>query len=486
MPLAPTNVTEIPERSQGNDKLITENDITTANKDTFINRTAINTSIYTDTFGSLLSYTEGVPIIVEYFKKRNNYTNVQAIDTSFSGERSSIQFSYDLVHNFEIRLKDELDLNIDPEATEITLNGNAIIYPGFKPNVGDIFYLKLQDNRIGAFIVNLTQPVSIAHGTHYSIEFHFDAFVNETYDEKIRSCVSEELYFDKNKYFSDPATLLKSTSYNQLQLLNRYRSNIISNLLNTYYNSTEKTIICPDNIFDTYLIEYLFNKVSIKDNRKHICQIPNPDIDKYDNTILSVLLTQDISNLIYTSYTLCFYRQFLFDVNMSNIDIFRTVTPLLDLNVDLERYILTKFNTDDIAYKLVSYIFSNRFYYALFKVFETGIEATLDEDDLLLMVDDTRIHENLSDQFFSVNDNSYHDITYFDTHNKTTGSNNDMHLPELEYIFYNFIVNNTIDVDYLLDNVLKLFPFIKMTKLDKLYYSSMFIHLIDVTINRLR
>lgn len=485
MPIAPINAEAEPRKSQSGDTLITTNDIATANRDTFINRTAINTNIYTDIYGSLLSYTEGFPVTVEYFKKKHNYTNVQSIDTSFSGERSAVQFSFDLIHNFEIRLKEQLDQNIDTDATEIILNGSGIVYPGFKPNVGDIFYLKLLDNRIGAFVVNLTQPLSIAHGTHYAIEFHFDTFVNTTYDEKIRASVSEELYFDKSKYFSDPATLLKAESYQQLQSLLHYRKKLISNIFANYYNSSEKTIICPDNIFDTYLIEYLTNKISVLDYKKDICQIANPDIDKFEHTILHVLLDRDISNLTHIGYTLYVYKQFLFDVNISNLDLFRMISVLNDTSIDTTRYLAAKFDKNDSSYRTVNYIFSNRFYYILLKYFETGVLPEMNENDLLEMATDERFYENLSNQFYSVNDNSYHDISFFDTHMIITGSNNDIHLPELEYMILNFILNDTIDLNYLL-NVLKLFPYVNMTKNDKLYYMSILLHLIDISANRLR
>lgn len=489
--VAPFEDVDVPEKSQSSDTLITTNDIATAVKDTFINRTPINKATYPNIYGTLLSYTEGIPTIVEYFKKREGYVNRQTIDTSFSGERSSVQFSLDRIKNFEIRLKEQIDVNVDPEATEVTINGTAIIYPGFKPNVGDIFYMKLIDNRIGAFIVNTTQPLSISHGTHYQIEFHFDCFINQDYIDKINASVSNTYYFDKQKYFSDEAALLSSESYNQFETLARHRKGFISLIMNSFYDNKERTIITDGNIFDTYFIEYLKNKIGMNDHVREICQIPNPYIGM-SNTIWYAFLYQDLSVLSYTAYTLIRYQQYTFDVNTSNIDNFRLVLPMNNNSVlDIKRMFQMKFNETDTEFKTVSYIFSNRLYFLLLKSFETG-SAFTEIDDVLLqslineMGENTKFKSNLSDSYYSVATDSYQDISYFDNHSAVTGSNNDICLPEIEYFIYDFIINDNIDIDYLVNKVLVRFPFKNIDNKDKVYYVAILLHLIDIAIQRLR
>jgi hypothetical protein len=489
----PLQVDDVPEKSESGDTLITTNDIATAVKDTFINRTAINKATYPEIYGTLLSYTEGIPTNVEYFKKRESYINRQTIDTSFSGERSSILTSFDLIHNFEIRLKDQIDISVDPEATEVSIVGSAIIYPGFKPNVGDIFYLKLSDNRIGCFIVNTTQPLSIAHGSHYQIEFHFDQFLTSDYNDRLKASVAAELYFDKQKYFSDEAALLSSVSYNQYESLSKHKRALISLIVNNYYYDKEKSLLVPNNIYDDFLIEYLTNKVSINDTPKDICQIPNPYGSAFFNTIWYAFLNQDITVLLYIGYTLITYRQYVFDTNTSDIDKL-AVLKLMNKYIELDpvRNIQIKFDPLDTEFKTVSYIFSKRFYYYVLKSFE--MNQSLSEFEsyeafqnfIYDIDDDSRLYDDFSDIFYSFTADGYYSMSYFDTLNKATGSNNDIHLPEFEYIIYDFIVNNNIDIDYLINKVLVKFPFVKMNPQDKLYYSAFLIHLVDLAIQRIR
>lgn len=482
----PLSTGGIPGKSESNDTLITPDDIATAVKDTFINRTAIAPQTYPEIYGSLLQYSEGVPTIVEYFKRRAPFINTQTIDTSFSLERASVHFTFDLIHNLEIRVIDQIHVETDQETTETRLGGTAFVYPGFIPNVGDIFYLKLPDNQIGVFVVNLTEPMSIYRGTNYRISFHLDSSLDDQTDTKLRGCVSDELYFDKKYYFSDEALLLKDTSYNQLTSLIKYRKSIIARLMNKFYDVDEKSIVRADSIYDPYLIAYLQRKISLTDGHRDLCQIPNPYVDLYDNTIWATFINQDMTNLIYTGYTLAKYQMFLFDVNMSNVDAFRLVT-LIEQGKDLDsRLTQVKFKPTDATLKKVSYYFSDRLYYALLRSFSDG--SVIPDIVPLLpdMADDDRIFENLSAQFYSVSDNAYHDIAFFDTHSQGTGSNNNVHLPELEYMVLDYILNDNIDTTYLIEKVLIKFPFTAMDQDDQLYTLAMLINLIDTAITRIR
>lgn len=478
---------DIPIKSESGSNKITADDIATAVKDTFINKTAIAPSTYPEIYGSLNQYGSGIPTTVEYFKKRAAYINNQTIDTSFSGERSAVHFSFDLIHNFEIRLKDQVDINIDPESTEITINGTATVYPGFKPNVGDMFYMKVPDNNIGVFIVNNTLPLAITRGAHYQIDFHLDSLLDQPTEERMTSSVSEELYFDKQYYFSDEAALLTSTSYNQLDSLVRIKKAIISSLMNKFYLVSEKTIIYPNSIYDPFLIEYLMNKISLKDNRRDLTQIPNPFVSRFENCIWQTFLNRDVTTLSFIGYTLHFYQQYLFDVNTSNIDQMRVVS-LIESGETYNplRYRQAKFELTDVNFRIVNYVFSNRLYYALLESFNSTIPVDNITEHLSEISTDSRLYENLNASFYSITDGNYHSIEYFDVLDKLTGSNNDMHLPEIEFMVFDFIINNNINIEYLIEKVLSKFPFVKMTDLDKLYTYSLLLHLIDNAILRIR
>jgi hypothetical protein len=471
----------------GNVNPITSADITEASKDTFINRTAISPQTYPDIYGTLLSYVEGIPVPVEYFRKRVPYINNQAVDTSFSLERAAVHTSYDLVHNFEIVIQNQLTIEVDPETSETKVSGEAIIYPGFNPNPGDVFYFRLPDANIGVFVVDSAIPLSIAKGTHYQIAFHLTNYLNDQIDAKLRASVAEELYFDKQHYFSDEVCLLSTVSYNQLNTLLSSRKAIINRIITKFYNNSEHTIIRPDGIYDAFLVEFLMSKISISDNRRDICQISNTYIDAYDWSIWKAITDQDITQFRYSAYGLNYYTTYLWDTNISNVDNFRIVTLVdTEIGIDIGRTSPAVFEPTDIEPLIVSYHFSNRLYYSIIRSFEDASVITDIVPLLLDMSDDPRIFPNYRNEFFSINDLQYHPIEYFDVHSKTTGSNNDIHLPEIEFFIFDYLVNNNIDVTYLVDSVLSKFPFKGMKDIDQFYYLPLLLHLIDVSIPRIR
>ena len=124
---------------------VTSDEIVAGAKDTFTNKTAISAIKYRDVFNTLLDKVDGTRVVVEYFKKEIPYSNNQLGATSISMERNSIHGSYDRVHNFEIVVRDDITVDIG-EGGELTADGEAYIYPGFKPNPGDLFYLPLLES----------------------------------------------------------------------------------------------------------------------------------------------------------------------------------------------------------------------------------------------------------------------------------------------------------------------------------------------------
>ena len=192
---------EVFDDSSDNTTPITSQQIAIASEDTFLNRTSLNPEQYPDVFAAITSYVSGSPIIVDYFKVRVPYINKQTMTASFSLERAAARSSYDRIHDMELKLQDQLEIEIDPDTNETSIKGIAVSYSGFRPNAGDLFYFKLPDDQIGVFIVNKAIPLSIYRGTNYKIEFHLYSFITQDIDTKIAASVIEDLYFDKQKYF---------------------------------------------------------------------------------------------------------------------------------------------------------------------------------------------------------------------------------------------------------------------------------------------
>jgi len=487
--LSPSDIASLKSDKEGN-ALITENVVTEASKDTFINRTALSPTTYPEIFGTLVSYVEGTPVITEYFKKRVPYINKETGDLSFSLERAAVHYSYDLVHNFELRIQGSLSIETNPDTTETSATGEGIIYPGFNPNVGDLFYLRMPDDQIGLFLVDQVTPLSISRMTQNKIEFHLYDFVDTTIDAKMQESVAEELWFDKQHYFDDEVTLLADSSYKRLTRLLEVRTNIIDRIFAKFYNCEEKTVIRPDGIYDAYVVEFLTNKIGVSDSYQDICQLDNDYTGcKYHETIWASLLDSEVTNLKSFAYTLYDYRHYAWDTNISNMDRFPIVYLRNNVIEKIDaRLTPVKFDEADAEPKIKSYHLSSRLYYAIIKAFED----LLTPEDLTLQLplfapdDHDRFFEDDSTEYFCIKEDSYQPMAFFDAHNIDSGSNNDIHLPEIEYLIYDYLINGNIDIDYLINKVLVKFPLTKLTEQDRFYYFPVLLHMIDTAIIKIR
>ncbi len=486
MPLVKLTDRDDPSTRLGSSQQVIESKhIDTAVKNTFINRTAISPDTYGDIFGAILTYPEGVEVTVEYYKRRIPYINKQTGDHSFSLERAAVHSSYDLIKQLQFRIKDELNIEIDPNSTETKIDGECIMYPGLSPNVGDIFYLNLPDDNIGVFIVDLVTPLSIRKGTNYLINFHLYAFLDDTIHDKLESSVVDVLYFDKQKYFDENVTLLSDDSYHQLVKLKNTRSKLINLMMSQFHDTYEKTLIRSDTLYDPYLVKFMTDKVSVHDTKRDICQIAPTYLDIFPNTIWSALIDNSLTHLDITSHRYVKYNFYLWDVTISNLD----EQPIVflhgeDFKEKEDRIQDIGFADRSVTDKYLSYHFSSNLYYALIHAFETSPITNI-SDHLGDIDSDTRYTNHLYDTAYSLVTKQYEPLEYFYTCGITLGSNNDIGLSEFEYLIYDKLINDNVDIPFLVDDVLSTFPFTHLTDNDKFYYIPVLIHLSDVAIRRL-
>ena len=475
--------------SSDNSTPITSDQIATSVSDTFINKTALSPDKHPEIFGAITSYVEGSPVIVEYFKLHVPYINKETMTASFSLERAAARSSYDLIHNFEFKLQDQLDVTTDPDTNELSITGTCITYTGFKPNVGDVFLFKLPADEIGVFVVNNATPLSIHRGTNYRVEFHLYSFITDDINSKLMASVSEEMVFDKQMYFSDEVTLLKVSSYTELQQLRKHRDDIVARQFSTFYSREQKTFMRGDMLYDPFVIEFWNQMLSITDypGDTPICQISTLFNDSYGYSIWNAIIRNDLNALAMMSHSPCTFEFSMWDSNLSAID--KLVSSILRRTSEddvLSKLTIKEF-VEDPTKTIASYAFTNRLYMGLMHTYESG-EVVVDIDPILTMYEnDARFSSELLTPVYMFNHNDYIDLATLAIEDITnTSSNNDAHIPDGEFMIYDLLVNDNVDTSYLLDTMMTKFPFVNMTNTDKFYYYPVLLHIIDVAIHKLR
>lgn len=237
-------------------------------RNVFTHATAYNVDRYPDALGLTFAYGDGTPIKVTYFNIENPALLGRANPTDVStGHKHSSHVNYLKIVNFELRLEKALDMVYQEEDGHMTVEGEAIIYPGLKPQKGDIFYYLLNDGQWGVMVVRGVSRLSISTGTMHRITFELQEYLTPARQEYIEAQVVNTAYFDKIKFFTQQFTLLKHESYILLQQFKQLRKEMIDYYIKTYYDQTTATILAPNGLFDPYLVSYLQHKISVQEHR---------------------------------------------------------------------------------------------------------------------------------------------------------------------------------------------------------------------------
>lgn len=243
--------------------------------DTFTNKTALNIDRNGGVLAALKGYAQGSPIKVTYFHNQYTATDERTNDSDFAKALNDVHHDLLQINEFEFKLRSPFDFTFDNGVLTSTVRGTGIVYPGFVPVVADFFLYELEPGYMGLFKVD-TQPsrLSIKTGTFHEIAFVLDRFVSSDDITQIKLRVSDNAWFDKQRFLNGEATLLLYDDYAILQECDKWIS-----LLLDYYNDkfweqeNYETFLRPDKVYDPYVIDFLRKTVSVEQLYKHPTQL---------------------------------------------------------------------------------------------------------------------------------------------------------------------------------------------------------------------
>lgn len=229
-------------------------------KDSYTNATAVNLDRYASIKNALTAYVEGSTIKVTYFHHVNNESLARATSSDVSMMLDDAQVSFLKINNFEMKLKGEIQFAYNQETNTSTASGEAIVYPGFIPYIGDLFLYEISGT-VGIFKINNTpNRLSIQYNSCHEISFSLVAYATNEIMTKLKECVSDEAWFDKQRFLNEEGALL---SYNEVELiknLNILNKQLLIHYLDTFFENREyMTFMREDKKFDPYVIEFIGN-----------------------------------------------------------------------------------------------------------------------------------------------------------------------------------------------------------------------------------
>jgi|BioPla2DNA2_1021312.scaffolds.fasta_scaffold11148_4 hypothetical protein len=205
------------------------------------------------------AFIAGIPIQVTFYHAINNDTYGRSFSTDFDRELDPVHTSYLKIHNFQMMLKEGMRFEYDQEMTRSQQTGEAVLYPYFCPNQGDLFLYELPNNVTGLFkIIDTPNRLAIHDTTCHEIRFKLVDYLTPRLREQIEMSVSEEAWFNLQRYLADKGALLTSEETNLLKQATDMFSMLAHVYGEEFYNhDTYNTFIEDVKLYDPYVVEFV-------------------------------------------------------------------------------------------------------------------------------------------------------------------------------------------------------------------------------------
>lgn len=268
-------------------------------KNTFVNKTAVNTDIYSDTTTLLAGLPEGRVLTVTYFSQNHDPTDIQSsvVDTTCN-TKDDVHVSWTQIRNFEIRARNEFSFSYDADTNNTDFKGEGLVFPRFTPKIGDIFVYEVRNGKYGIFYISSIERLALGQDTYHAIQFTMQGYLDADYRDRLAKQSTQIMYFDKTKYMVGNTAMLTSEGYANKKDLLHIRSEIIEDYMERFYSDEFSTFIRPDDIYDPYVVEYWNTKIGIIENMRQIrpTQILI-SVSNFKKTIWALLTNHPIKNL---------------------------------------------------------------------------------------------------------------------------------------------------------------------------------------------
>lgn len=210
---------------------------------------------------SLLAYVEGASWQVNY------YSQIIGNDDELSDLQLSQQAAYQqyrLVKNLELKVTGELSESQDAQTRTWEVTGEATVYAGVIPNVGDVFIADIGDGKEGIFTVLGSEKKSRLHDSVYVINYKLRAEVDDTYRRDLdKKTVVEQVFVKNNLQHNHTATLVTS-EFEQLAKIEAGYKQLVAHYFRDFFNIEHQTLLVPDQpqkLYDPFLTSGVLSTV---------------------------------------------------------------------------------------------------------------------------------------------------------------------------------------------------------------------------------
>lgn len=211
-------------------------------------RNPIVDSRYTP-MSSLLTHIEGASWTVDYYSQ---VLDVESETSDLQLNQQPVYQQYKLIRHLELKVQGDLTQQQDEQSRNMIITGSAVLYPGIRPNNGDLFLADIGDGRIGVFTITRSEKKAIFKDTCYQIDYQLRDYLTAEYREALAKKVVKETVFVRDFIHHGQNPVMASSDFDQIAALNAGYSNLLFQYLADFFNVEYQTLCVPNQTNVTY------------------------------------------------------------------------------------------------------------------------------------------------------------------------------------------------------------------------------------------
>ena len=255
-----------------------------------IDKVSIDTSTYPNIVRHLLGYAAGHRYRVTYFQNLHQGTNIRTANADFLETSNLVNSAFARYNDFELSLPMAPNFQYNPDEGNASVSGQALIYPGFKPMIGDFFLTGVGDGKLGAWRVSAVAPTSWRNHHFTQIGYIWMKYADVDILQYLQAATKQTYHFDKQTYLTTSTCLLEENYYRDLRDLRAFRDILATYYHNLFFDECLNTYVRPDKIYDPYVVEFMASACSILVIPRRPQQIYKSVFQTYPRTIWNRLL----------------------------------------------------------------------------------------------------------------------------------------------------------------------------------------------------
>lgn len=252
-------------------------------KDSYHRSTVLDMNRYGQIIAQIRQYIQGSPIYVTYYHKVVPETN-RTEDTDIN--HSDIEPTYTRINDFELRLTNGLEYSHLTDENISQIVGEATIYPGLTPHVGDMLLYTVDPatGKVGKFKVTSVERLTVRSRTCHRVSLQLMAFVDQSDIDNMEQQVIDVLFFDLRSFMGDHSVLLHTSEKQLLHDIETVEGTLKKFYVKNFFDDQKHhTFVRPDGIYDPYIADFLTYVFGYYDLPEYPRQLMDPPANIYSS-----------------------------------------------------------------------------------------------------------------------------------------------------------------------------------------------------------